>query len=126
MGITLSIKNQKGTVTVENADQRIRLRWRYHGKRYSISLGAYSKINLSAARKVVLQIELDMLNPLFTNKSNPSHHKNVVLVGGGQLTHFTIILPINRYLHYDLEKLKFAYLLILAQRVELDHKLKYF
>ena len=58
-------KNQKGTVTIENADQRIRLRWRYHGKRYSISLGGYSKINLSVARKVVLQIELDMLNQQF-------------------------------------------------------------
>ena len=62
MGINLGIKNQKGTVTVENFRERLRLRWRYLGKRYSISLGAYSKINLSAARKVVLQIELDIRN----------------------------------------------------------------
>jgi len=61
-GSGMGQKNQKGTVTIENADKRIRLRWRYLGKRYSISLGAYSKINLSAARKVVLQIELDIRN----------------------------------------------------------------
>ena len=64
-GSGMGQKNQKGTVTVEIADQRIRLRWRNHGKRYSISLGAYSKTNLSAARKVVLQIELDILNEQF-------------------------------------------------------------
>jgi len=58
-------KNQKGTVTVSNADQRIRLRWRYQGKRYSLSLGQYDKINLKATKKVVLQIELDMANGLF-------------------------------------------------------------
>ena len=57
-------KNQKGSVTIENADQRIRLRWRYQGKRYSISLGSYSKVNLRAAKKVVLQIELDMANTI--------------------------------------------------------------
>jgi integrase len=64
-GSGMGQKNQKGTVTVENADQRIRLRWRYLGKRYSISLGPYDKINLNAARKVVLQIELDIANGQF-------------------------------------------------------------
>ena len=55
-------RNQKGTVTVSNADQRTRLRWRYQGKRYTLSLGPFDKINLKAAKKVVLQIELDMAN----------------------------------------------------------------
>jgi integrase len=58
-------KNQKGTVSIANADGRIRLRFRYLGKRYSLSLGPYDKINLKAASKVVLQIELDMANGQF-------------------------------------------------------------
>ena len=58
-------KNQKGTVSIINAADRIRLRWRYNGKRYSLSLGPYDKLNLKAAKKVVLQIELDMANGLF-------------------------------------------------------------
>ncbi len=58
-------KNQKGTVSIINADGRIRLRWRYQGKRYSLNSGLYDKINLKAAKKSVLQIELDMLNGQF-------------------------------------------------------------
>jgi integrase len=65
MGIVLGIKNQKGTVSVENFKNRIRLRWRYQGKRYSLSLGPYDKINLKATKTVVLQIELDMANSQF-------------------------------------------------------------
>jgi integrase len=67
MGIVLGIKNQKGTVSIENFKNRIRLRWRYQGKRYSHSLGHYDKINLKAAKKVVLQIELDIANGQFDN-----------------------------------------------------------
>ena len=62
MGIVLGIKNQKGTVSIENFKNRIRLRWRYQGKRYSLSLGQYDKVNLKALKRVVLQIELDMAN----------------------------------------------------------------
>jgi integrase len=65
MGIVLGIKNQKGKVSVENFKNRIRLRWRYLGKRYSLSLGPYDKVNLKAANKVVLQIELDMVSDQF-------------------------------------------------------------
>jgi integrase len=65
MGIVLGIKNQKGKVSVENFKNRIRLRWRYLGKRYSFSLGPYDKINLKATKTVVLQIELDMANGQF-------------------------------------------------------------
>lgn len=57
----MGIKNQKGTVSVENYRNRVRLRWRYLGKRYSLSLGAYNKPNLMAAKKVALIIELDMV-----------------------------------------------------------------
>jgi integrase len=65
MGIVLGIKNQKGTVSVENFKNRIRLRWRYHGKRYSLALSAFNKVNLHAAKKVVLQIELDISKDQF-------------------------------------------------------------
>jgi integrase len=69
MGIVLGIKNQKGTVSIENFKNRIRLRWRYQGKRYSMSLGPYDKLNLKATKRVVLQIELDMANGQFDHTS---------------------------------------------------------
>lgn len=58
-------KNTKGTVSIVNADERIRLRWRYQGARYSLSLLPYSKSNLLKARKVALEIEQDMENRKF-------------------------------------------------------------
>ena len=54
-------KNSKGTVTIINAEGRIRLRWRYQTNRHSISLGAYTKSNLIQARIIALKIEQDML-----------------------------------------------------------------
>lgn len=64
-GYQMGIKNQKGTVSAENYRNRVRLRWRYQGKRYSLNLGAYTKTNLSASKKIVLQIELDIANGNF-------------------------------------------------------------
>ena len=58
-------KKQKGTVSIHNADGRIRLRWSYQGKRYSISLSSYNKINLLPARKIALSIEQDMAMECF-------------------------------------------------------------
>ena len=58
-------KNSKGTVSISNADNRIRLRWRYQSIRYSINLHSYSKVNLLAARKIALQIEMDIANDIF-------------------------------------------------------------
>jgi integrase len=58
-------KSQKGQVSISNYKGRIRLRWRHKGIRHSLSLHAYNKTNLSTARKVVLQIELDILNGQF-------------------------------------------------------------
>jgi len=40
---------------------------RYQGRRYSLSLGQYDKINLKSAKKIVLQIELDIPNGQFDN-----------------------------------------------------------
>ena len=58
-------KNSKGTVSLQNASGRIRLRWRYQSKRYSLSLYSFSKQNLLQARITALEIEQDMLNNLF-------------------------------------------------------------
>jgi integrase len=65
MGHVLGHKSPKGAVSISNYRERIRLRWRYQGKRYSLSLSAYTKVNLNAVKKVVLQIELDMANGQF-------------------------------------------------------------
>lgn len=61
----MGIKNQKGTVTIENFRARVRLRWRYQTRRYSLSLSAYTKTNLLHARKVAVQIEQDILTSNF-------------------------------------------------------------
>jgi len=61
----MGIKNQKGTVSVEDYKGRIRLRWRFQAKRYSLSLTAYSKQNLFQARILALEIEQDILTNMF-------------------------------------------------------------
>ena len=80
-------KNTTGTVTIINADGRIRLRWRFKAIRHSISLGEYTKSNLIQARIIALKIEQDMLLNNFDktlksyseNKSNKSQvHKSIV------------------------------------------------
>lgn len=58
-------KNFKGTVSVANADGRLRLRWRYSGKRYSINLSAHSRQNVQLAKKIAAQIEQDIVNEQF-------------------------------------------------------------
>lgn len=58
-------KNRKGTVSVSNVSGRIRLRWRYQGIRYSLSVGTYTKANIALIKKTILKIELDMLSGEF-------------------------------------------------------------
>lgn len=58
-------KNSKGAVSIINDRGRIRLRWRYQDKRYSINLSFYNKTNLLQARKVRLSIEQDMATDRF-------------------------------------------------------------
>jgi integrase len=62
MGHTKSIK---GTVSVTKNKDRIRLRWRYLAKRYSLTLNQYTKLNLVKARKIAVQIEEDILAGAF-------------------------------------------------------------
>jgi len=61
----MGIKNQKGTVSIENYRSRIRLRWRHLGTRYTLSLLAYNKINLQKAQKTALEIERDIALEIF-------------------------------------------------------------
>jgi hypothetical protein len=54
-------KNSKGSVSIENTAGRLRLRWRYQSKRYSLNLFSYSKANLLQAKKIAHTIENDMV-----------------------------------------------------------------
>lgn len=58
-------KNAKGTVTISNADNRIRLRWRYQKERYSINLLQYNRQNLLEAKRIALNIETDIASGNF-------------------------------------------------------------
>ncbi|MCX6300487.1 MAG: DUF3596 domain-containing protein [Bacteroidetes bacterium] len=61
----MGIKNPKGTVSIENFKDRVRLRWRYQGKRYTLSLFQYNKTNLKEGRKIAVKIEQDILYQQF-------------------------------------------------------------
>jgi integrase len=56
----MGIKNQKGVVSIENYRDRIRLRWRVMGKRFTLSTSIYNDVNLLAARKLAMVIEQDI------------------------------------------------------------------
>jgi integrase len=62
IGSEMGQKNAKGTVSILNDANRIRLRWRYQQKRYSLSLFAYTKANLLQAKQIALTIEQDMVS----------------------------------------------------------------
>lgn len=61
----MGIKNPKGSVSIENYRDRIRLRWRHQCKRYALSLSAYNQLNLLQAKKTALQIEQDIITENF-------------------------------------------------------------
>lgn len=55
-------KAYKGTVAVEEFRGRVRLRWRYQGKRLSMTIGdTNNKVTWTVARKLAQQIEGDLL-----------------------------------------------------------------
>jgi len=56
----------KGTVSIESFQERLRLRWRFAGKRYVLSIGLPdSKINRQVAHQKAMMIELDMASGNF-------------------------------------------------------------
>ena len=64
-GPGLGQKSLKGSVGITNADGRIRLRWRYNDKRYSLSPSIWNHLNLLQAKKTALQIEQDIITDSF-------------------------------------------------------------
>jgi integrase len=56
----MGTKNTKGSVTIEQKEKRIRLRWRFQTKRFSLNLFEFNKENLLKARKVAFKIEHDI------------------------------------------------------------------
>ena len=64
-GYEMGTKNLKGTVSVENIDKRIRLRWRFRKRRFSLNLFHFSKANLLIAREIAFQIENDLSMGVF-------------------------------------------------------------
>ena len=79
-------KNARGTVSIINYKERIRLRWSYQSKRYSLNLAAYIKANLLHAKKTALQIEDDMLNGVFDSTLNKYKHNSNVIIKSGDKT----------------------------------------
>lgn len=63
-------KNPRGTVTIFEEKNRVRLRWSYNGKRFSLNHGHRSEIQLVAARKLALQIEQDIILNSFDTTLN--------------------------------------------------------
>lgn len=57
----MGTKNGKGTVSIEKINKRIRLRWRFQKKRFSLNLFHFTKANLIQAKKIALIIENDLL-----------------------------------------------------------------
>jgi len=60
------MRAEKGTVKVEGADGRLRLRWSVAGKRYNLAIGLPdTKLNRRAAEKKAIEIELDIVSGNF-------------------------------------------------------------
>jgi integrase len=58
-------KTSKGSVSIVNYRGRVRLRWSYQKKRYSLNLFTYNRANLLQAKKIALQIENDLVTGQF-------------------------------------------------------------
>lgn len=71
-------RTQKGCVSIENHEGRVRLRWQHQGKRYCLSLGfPYTPAALNAAQQTASKIELDLLSGHF-DESLQAYGKKVL------------------------------------------------
>jgi integrase len=71
------MKTPRGSIAIENRENRIRLRWNLDGDRYCLSLGLnYTKVNLKVAQQVANQIELDILSCNFDPSLNKYRLRN--------------------------------------------------
>jgi integrase len=58
-------KTTRGAISLINERGNIRMRWRYEGKRYSLTLFQNNKKGLHQAKKLALEIESDLFNDRF-------------------------------------------------------------
>ncbi|MBL7722761.1 MAG: DUF3596 domain-containing protein [Chitinophagaceae bacterium] len=56
----MGTKNLKGTVSIEIIGERIRLRWRFQKRRFSLNLFQFTKANLLKAKVIAVNIERDL------------------------------------------------------------------
>jgi integrase len=73
-------KTSKGSISMMNHKGRIRLRWRYQKKRYSLNLFSYNKANLQQAKKIAVQSERGLLTDNFDftlRQYNPPFFRSV-------------------------------------------------
>lgn len=61
----MGTKNLKGSVSIENITNRLRLRWRFQKKRYSLNLFHFTRANLLQSKKIAVQIENDIATDSF-------------------------------------------------------------
>ncbi len=78
MGQKLGQKSLKGSVSINNTDGRIRLRWRYKSKRYSLNLENYNKPNLTKAKLTAATIEKDIASDTFDYSLNKYKGKEAI------------------------------------------------
>lgn len=64
-GSQMGRRTSKGLVSIDKDKERIRLRWRYQSKRYSLNLFRFTTANLHQAKKIALRIEQDLLTDNF-------------------------------------------------------------
>ena len=77
-------KPSKGLVNIDEDKNRIRLRWTYQQKRYSLNLFLFTAANLLCAKKIALTIERDLLNDSFDptlDRYKPAFQKKKVVAG---------------------------------------------
>jgi integrase len=58
-------KSKKGSVSISNFNEKARLRWRYKGHRYSLTKFEYNDYGIMKAKKLALEIEIDILEENF-------------------------------------------------------------
>jgi integrase len=101
----MGTKNLKGSVSIENITNRIRLRWRFQKKRYSLNLFHFTKSNLLQAKKIALQIENDIVSGAFDltlEKYKPSALQEQIETRKSLVEHFQVW--VKDYRNMDCER----------------------
>ena len=96
-GSQMGHKSPKGAVSITNYKGRVRLRWRYEGVRYSLSLFQYTEFNLLEAKKVALVIQQDMLMNSFDDTLSKYGGINSPTRKGNEKTEQTFLMHFERW-----------------------------